>query len=283
MTDLSANTALFCIQPQTLLLSHIKVSFSDQAAVQTGIHQGAFRGAVSDFGGTYYFPYTGVDSSGNFRMGETTLTLTSNIPTVSVSPSSWTMDVGQSKTFTATASGGSGTYASYQWYVGGVAQSGATASTFSYSPASPSSYSITVTVKDSSGATSAQSSPATVQVYSALAAPTLTATLGTVDRGQTSSLTSSTVSTGSGGYTYQWLEEAPGGSYGDVGTGLTTFSFATMGSTATGVWRFELQVTDSTGAVVTSSSDYGYSGHCVGCSNRDVLLPQLWIMDAGQF
>ena len=41
-------------------------------------------------------------------------------PTVTVSPSSWTMDVGQSKTFTATPSGGSGSYTSYQWYVNGV-------------------------------------------------------------------------------------------------------------------------------------------------------------------
>ena len=68
---------------------------------------------------------------------------------VSVSPTSWTMDMGQSKTFTAAPSGGSGTYTSYQWYVGGVAQSGATASTFSYSPASVGSHSITVTVTDS--------------------------------------------------------------------------------------------------------------------------------------
>ena len=38
---------------------------------------------------------------------------------VSVSPSSWTMDIGQSEVFTASASGGSGSYTSYQWYVNG--------------------------------------------------------------------------------------------------------------------------------------------------------------------
>ena len=57
-------------------------------------------------------------------------------PTVSVSPTSATLNVGQSQTFSATASGGSGSYSSYQWYVDGSAQSGQTASTFSYSPAS---------------------------------------------------------------------------------------------------------------------------------------------------
>ncbi len=46
------------------------------------------------------------------------------VPTVNVSPASWTMDVGQSKTFSAAASGGSGVYSSYQWYVGGISQSG---------------------------------------------------------------------------------------------------------------------------------------------------------------
>src|SRR5271157_1381056 len=79
-------------------------------------------------------------------------------PTVTVSPTSWTMDVSQSKTFTATPSGGSGTYTGYQWYVGGSPQAGQIASTFSYSPTSSGSYSITVTVTDSSSVTSAQSS-----------------------------------------------------------------------------------------------------------------------------
>ena len=65
-----------------------------------------------------------------------TVSVLNVVPAVSVSPGSWIMDVGQSKTFTATPSGGSGSYTGYQWYVGGSAQSGQTASTFSYSPAS---------------------------------------------------------------------------------------------------------------------------------------------------
>ena len=267
-------------------------------------------------------------------------------PTVSISPTSDTLDVGQSQLFTATPSGGTGTYTSYQWYVGGAAQSGQTASTFSFTPGSSGSYSITATVTDSLGATSAQSdaaavtvdsapsisvqpssatidygqtatlsstvtggtgsfiwqyydgsgaigSPGTgtsasyatsaadtgiyvvftdtgtgsatpaatatsssvaVTVNSALVAPTVTPTPGTVDQGQTSALTSTAVSSGSGGYVYQWMEKAPGGSYVTGGTNSASFSFVTSGSTATGVWNFELQVTDSTGAVVTSSA-----------------------------
>ena len=165
-----------------------------------------------------------------------------------------TLDVGQSQLFTATPIGGSGSYTSYQWYVDGSAQSGQTASTFSYSPASAGTYLITVTVIDSSGTTSAQSYAATVTVNSALVAPTVTATPTAVDQNQTSALTSTTVSTGSGGNTYQWMEKAPTSSYVDVGTNSTNFSFVTTNSTTTGVWSFELQVADSTGAVVTSSA-----------------------------
>jgi hypothetical protein len=177
-------------------------------------------------------------------------------PTVSVSPASLTMDVGQSKTFTATPSGGTGTYVSYQWYIGGVAKSGATASTFSYTPASAGSYSITAAVTDSSGAISPQSSPATVQVNSALVAPTASASKGTIDRGQTSSLTSTAVSTGTSPHSYQWLEKAPGASSYSAISGATSssYSFSTSTSTSTGTWSFELRVTDAAGATVTSKA-----------------------------
>ena len=124
-----------------------------------------------------------------------------------------TLDVGQSELFTASAVGGTGAYSSstgYQWYVGGVVQSGQTASTFSFVPGSAGSYSITVTVTDTLGATSPQSTAASVTVDSALVAPTATPTPGTVNQGQTSALTSTSVSTGTSPYVYQWFEMAPG-------------------------------------------------------------------------
>ena len=200
-------------------------------------------------------------------------------PAVSISPASVSMDVGQSKTFTATPSGGSGTYTSYQWYVGGSAQSGATASTFSFVPASSGSYSITVTVTDSLAATSAQSSAATVTVNSALVAPTVSASKGTIDQGQSSSLTSTTVSTGTGPYTYQWMAEAPGaGSYSKVGSNSTSYSFVTTGTTLTGSWNFKLQVTDSSSAVVTSNA----VSVTVNSAPTVSVSPTSWTMDIGQ-
>jgi hypothetical protein len=122
---------------------------------------------------------------------------------VSVSPVSWVMDVGQSKLFTATPLGGSGIYSSYQWYVGSIAQSGKTSSTFNYSSALPGSYLITVSVTDSLGATSVQSSASSVVVS---ASPTVgVSPVGplTMDVGQTQLFTA-TASGGTGTKSYQW-------------------------------------------------------------------------------
>ena len=215
-------------EPNTLV--HISVAGAGQVAATmsdaTGAISTSFIVPPMAIGNVAVYATDGVSTA------QATLTIMSSAPSVSVSvsPSAWTMDAGQSETFTASASGGSGSYTGYQWYVNGVSQFGETALTFSFTPASAGSYSITATVTDSTGATSTQSSAATVTVYSALVAPTVTPAPGTVDQGQTSALTSTTVSTGSGGYVYQWLEKAPGGSYVAVGTSSASFSFVTTGS-----------------------------------------------------
>jgi uncharacterized membrane protein YebE (DUF533 family) len=242
----------------------------------------SFATSTSTTTGAWSFELQVTDSASTpVVVTSTAVSVTVNVaPSVSISPTSWTMDIGQSKTFTATPSGGSGSYTSYQWYVGGSAQSGATASTFNYSLTSSGSYSITVTVNDTLGATSAQSSASTVTVKSALVAPTASASKSTVDQGQTSSLTSTAMSTGTSPYTYQWLEKAPGGSYVDIGTNSTSYSFATSGSTAIGVWSFELQVTDSasTPVVVTSNA----VSVTVNAAPTISISPTSWTMDIGQ-
>jgi uncharacterized membrane-anchored protein len=166
------------------------------------------------------------------------------------------MDIGQSALFTAAASGGSGTYTAYQWYVDGAAQSGQSSSTFNYSAASAGSYTITATVTDSFSTTSPQSTAATLTVNAGAVAPTLSASKTLVDQGQTSSLSSTAVSTGTSPYSYQWLQKAPDASSYLVVNGATSlsYSFVTSMSTTTGIWSFELQVTDSasTPVIVTS-------------------------------
>ena len=104
--------------------------------------------------------------------------------------------------------------------------------------------------------TNTLSSTVSVISTSVLVAPTVTATPGTVDQGQNSSLTSSSVTTGTSPYTYQWLAEAPDASSYSWISGATSsnYSFATTGSTNNGTWSFELQVTDNIGQQVTSNA-----------------------------
>jgi hypothetical protein len=165
-------------------------------------------------------------------------------PTAVVSPGSWTMDVGQSKTFSATASGGSGTYTSYQWYVGGVAQSGATTSTFSYNAVSVGSSPITVTVTDSLGVTSVQSSAASIAVG---ASPTVTiAPIGSLIMiaGQSQAF-AATANGGSGVIHYQWYLDGSA-----IGSDSSSYSYTASGASHS----VTCKVTDSASNPVTSAA-----------------------------
>ncbi len=203
-------------------------------------------------------------------------------PTVSVAPvGPVKMDVGQVQVFSATPSGGSGSL-SYQWYLDGSAV-GSNSATYSYTAAGA-SHLVTCRVTDSASSpvTSPVSNAVSVTVNPALVAPTVSASLGTITQGQTSSLTSSSVTTGTSPYSYQWLSRAPGsGSYLSIsGATSSSYSFATSISTATGSWSFKLQVTDSasTSAVVTSLG----ASVTVNVVPTAVISPTSWIMDVGQ-
>jgi hypothetical protein len=118
------------------------------------------------------------------------------------------------------------------------------------------SWSFILQVIDSTGA-AVNSTAASVVVNAALAARTVTASASTVDQDRTSVLSNSMViSTGTSPYLYQWFEMASGASAYSVigGATLTSYSFVTSVSTTTGVWHFELNVTDATGATATSNA-----------------------------
>ena len=137
---------------------------------------------------------------------------------VNVSPASANMDSDQSQTFTALASGGSGSYSSYQWYVDSVLQSETTTSSFTYSGSSTGTHSITATVTDSLGTTSDLSAPSVVTVYSAPSISTQPYSTA-INYGQSTTLTS-TVMGGTGSFSWQWYD-ANGIIPGKSGTGST--------------------------------------------------------------
>ena len=198
--------------------------------------------------GTWSFELQVTDAVSAVVTSSPVSVLVNAVPTVTVSPASWIMDVGQSKTFTASASGGSGSYASYQWYVGGTAQSGATSSTFSYVPGSVGSYSITVTVTDSLGTTSAQSSAASVSV-AAVPSVTVSPASWTLNVGQVKVFTA-TASGGSGSIHYQWYLDGSA-----VGTDSASYSYTAAGSSHSVTCR----VTDSASVPVVSSASNAVS------------------------
>ncbi|MBS7635996.1 PKD domain-containing protein, partial [Candidatus Bathyarchaeota archaeon] len=82
--------------------------------------------------------------------------------TVSISPMSASILIGQQITFTSTVSGGTPPY-TYQWYVNNQPVPGATSNTFTFKPTATGTYYITLKVTDAAGNT-AQSDPAKVTV-----------------------------------------------------------------------------------------------------------------------
>ena len=94
-------------------------------------------------------------------------------PSVSVSPASVVVAVGRSQLFTSSVSGGTSPY-SYQWYLNGLAVSGATNSSWTFTPASSGSYTVYVNTTDKTGSrgksniATAQGSTATLDAFTQL-------------------------------------------------------------------------------------------------------------------
>jgi parallel beta-helix repeat protein len=157
---------------------------------------------------------------------------------VSISPTSVTLDVGQSQTFTSSVSGGTSSY-SYQWYLDGIAVSGATSSSWTYSPSSSGSHSVYVKVTDSASTpNTAQSSSASVTVNPVLSV-SISPTSVTMDVGQSKTFTSS-VSGGMSPYTYQWYEN--GTAVSGATSSTWTFTPSSPGSSS-----IYVNITDNAG------------------------------------
>jgi hypothetical protein len=204
--------------------------------------------------GIYSITVTVTDNSGTTSAQSSPASVTvSASPTVIISPNgTLAKNVGQTQIFTASALGGSGTI-HYQWYVDS-SPVGTDSATYSYTVPGT-SHSITCRITDSASVPVTSPSNAVIITSNpALVAPIVSASPATINQGQTSSLSSATVSTGTSPYTYQWLQRVPGGNYAVVGSNSASFSFVTSGGTATGNWSFILQVTDAAGAAVNSSA-----------------------------
>ncbi len=196
----------------------------------------------------------------------------------SVTPSTPVIDQGQSVLLTAPApTGGTGTF-TYQWYTasspgtcttGDAPISGATSASYAVPTSTTSGiyyycYIITDTgvTSGSTPAPTSGSGTDQVTVNTPLSAPAISQASPAFDVGGSTSLTvTSAFSGGTSSYTCQWLQEAPGASsYSNLGSsfscsaGVTTYTQSTGTLTTSGVYSFELKVTDSASTPVTTTS-----------------------------
>ena len=217
--------------------------------------------------GMSYYCYVVTDSVLNTAASAWDTVTEDGSPSILVQPGPATIDAGQTATLTATVIGGTGIF-SWQWYdesgaIVGASGMGTTA-TYGFSVPDAGIYVVftdTGTTVGASPTVNATSSPTvSVTVNPVLTAPSISVNLATLDSGEGASL--STLVSFSGGtstYSCQWLAEAPGSGYVDLGGSFPCALGATPSSptgalTATGTWSFELAVTDSSDTPVTIDS-----------------------------
>ena len=162
---------------------------------------------------------------------------------VTISPSSATLDVGQSQRFTSTVTDGTSPY-SYQWYLSGAPVSGATKPTWKFTPTSAGSYTVYVKVNDSAGM-QATSNTATVKVNAALSV-TISPNSVTLDVGQSQLFTSS-VTGGTPPYMYRWY-------LNDHTVSSDRNPIWIFTPTSAGSYTVYVKVTDSLGMQATSNT-----------------------------
>ena len=171
--------------------------------------------------------------------------------TATISPSSPTIDSGQSITLTVLPSQGTPPY-SYQWYTGSScasasAISGQTSSSYTASPTSTATYSVNVT--DSSTGTPVGSYCATVTVtINPPLAATISPASSTIDRGQYIKLTAE-ASEGTFPYSYQWYTGSTCANANAISGGTSSSYTASPTSTIT----YSVKVTDNSAGTPAAS------------------------------
>lgn len=167
---------------------------------------------------------------------------TTSPPSFTTQPQSASANIGGSATFTAAASGSPAP--TYQWYFGGSALSGQTASTLTLSNIQTTDAgSYTVLATNSAG--TATSNTATLSV---LTAPSITTQPQSTTASVGGSVTLSVVAAGTAPLTYQWKKG------GVAVTGATSASFSISNVQTTDAGSYTVTVTNSVGSVTSNAA-----------------------------
>jgi hypothetical protein len=141
----------------------------------------SFVTSVSTTVGVWYFKLGVMDATGATVTSNVSLVTVNLVPSVSISPPSTTLDAGQSQLFASCVYNGAPSF-SYQWYLDGVAVSGAIGDTWTFTPLTAGSYTVCLNVTDAVGVV-ATSNAAHVIVNGAPSV-TLSPSSATMDVGQ---------------------------------------------------------------------------------------------------
>ncbi len=169
---------------------------------------------------------------------------------ISGHPANLTKAVGESASFTVTATGGTSPY-KYQWYKNGTAVSGATSATYTFTVAAgDNGAKLKATVTDSATTpTSATSNEATLTVPSNQLAITSQPANTTVAPGSTASF-SVTAAGGTAPYKYQWYR----GQTAISGATAATYSFTAVAADNGATFKVVVSDSAATPASLTSST-----------------------------
>jgi hypothetical protein len=189
----------------------------------------------------HYDPSAGVTMDGAKTI---TLVYTSiGSLSVTISPTTAKIKVGESVTFTSTVSGGVPGY-SYKWYLNGTEVSGAISPTWTFTPVTSGTYNVYLNVTDSIHNT-AKSNIASVTVAPPLIV-SISPTSASILVGQSVTFTS-TPSGGYPPYSYQWY-------LGGVQVSGATSASWTFTPTTSGIYYVYLQVKDANNNIAQSET-----------------------------
>lgn len=185
--------------------------------------------------GSYYVVVS--NTAGSVSSSTVTVTVTTT-PVITTQPASATVASGGSATLSVVATGNG---LSYQWYLAGVAISGATSST--YTASSAGSYYVVVT--NASG--SVTSSTATVTVSTSITTPVITTQPVSTSVAAGNSVTLSVVASGTS-LSYQWYKD------GTAISGATAASYTIATTTSASAGSYTVVVSNTAGSVTSSAA-----------------------------
>ena len=213
----------------------------------SGATDSSYTIAVTQTTDSGSYTCTVTNSAGSATSNAATLTVNAAVvaPSITAQPSSTSVSVGSSASFSVTASGTAPL--SYRWYKGVIAISGAVSSTFTIASAQTTDAgSYTCVVTNSAG--SATSNAATLTVNTPVVVPTITTHPASTSASVGGNVTFSVAASGTAPLSYQWKKG------GTAISGATNATFAITNVQTSDAGTFTCTVSNSGGSATSNGA-----------------------------